>query len=200
LLNRGNMEKICMSEPESVAPWGLARALRPAAAPGDDAQVAIVLFDELRRPLLRYLLTLGLAAEDAEEVVQEAFLALVQHLGRGGSRRNPRGWLFRVAHNLGLKRRLAARRGASAAAWDDVVATQPDPGENPEQQLATAQRKRHLEAALKALAEQDRWCLALRAEGLPYRDIGRVLGISLGSVAGSLARSLDRLSRAVTHV
>ena len=203
-----------MSEPDSVAPWGLVTAgiSRPAAPPAEaelptahaefpaaDAEFLVQLFDELRRPLARYLLTLGLAAEDAEEVVQEAFLALFQHLGRGASRRNLRGWLFRVAHNLGLKRRLAARRQASAAALDKLAATQPDRGENPEQQLASAQRERRFRAALGALREQDRWCLALRAEGLPYRDIARVLGISLGSVAGSLARSLARLSRAVAH-
>lgn len=194
-----------MSEPDAVAPWGLITdGISPlAAAPASAAQNAefvVQLFDELRRPLLRYVLTLGLALEDAEEVVQEAFLALFQHLGRGRSRSNLRGWLFRVAHNLGLERRLATRREASAASLDDLASMLPDTAaENPEQQLASAQRAHRLQAAFGALAEQDRWCLALRAEGLRYRDIARVLGISLGSVAGSLARSLARLSRAATQ-
>ncbi len=190
-----------MKEPESTAPWGLVTAgtSRQAAAPTADAELVVHLFDELRRPLARYLLTLGLGAEDAEEVVQETFLALFQHLGRGASRRNLRGWLFRVAHNLGLKRRFAAQREASALVLVHLAATQPDPGENPEQRLARAQRQRRFEAAVGALAEQDRWCLALRAEGLPYREIAAVLGISLGSVAGSLVRSLARLACAVSH-
>jgi RNA polymerase sigma-70 factor, ECF subfamily len=197
-----------MSEPDSTAQWGLGTAgiAGLSAAPDtdvhSDAHLAVQLFDELRRPLLRYLLSLGLAAEDAEEVVQEAFLALFQHLGRGGSRRNLRGWLFRVAHNVGLKRRMAAKREAPAVALDDVASRRPDPadaGEDPEQRLLSAQREQRFQAALGALAGQDRWCLALRAEGLPYREIADVLGISLGSVASSLARSLGRLSRAVSH-
>jgi RNA polymerase sigma-70 factor (ECF subfamily) len=53
-----------------------------------------------------------------------------------------------------------------------------------------------LSAILRALPEQDRRCLYLRAEGLRYREVGEVLGMSLGSVAASLERSLARFQRA----
>jgi RNA polymerase sigma-70 factor (ECF subfamily) len=53
-----------------------------------------------------------------------------------------------------------------------------------------------LQAVLRALPEQDRCCLHLRAEGLRYREIASVLGISLGSVSIALARSLARMGRA----
>jgi RNA polymerase sigma-70 factor, ECF subfamily len=49
---------------------------------------------------------------------------------------------------------------------------------------------------VRAMPEQDQCCLSLRAEGLRYREIARVLGISLGSVANSLERTLSRLARA----
>jgi len=49
---------------------------------------------------------------------------------------------------------------------------------------------------VNALPEQDQSCLCMRAEGLRYREIAEALGISLGSVAASLARSLERLGRA----
>jgi len=52
------------------------------------------------------------------------------------------------------------------------------------------------ESSARALQEQDRCCLHLRAEGLRYREIGRVLGMSVGAVSLSLQRSLARLSRA----
>src|ERR1700744_3949871 len=67
------------------------------------------LFEEFRDPLLRYGLSLGLAAHDAEEVVQETFLALFRHLQQGRSRENLRGWLFRVTHNLALKQCYAVK-------------------------------------------------------------------------------------------
>ena len=60
---------------------------------------ATALYGELRKPLLRYLVSLGLSIDEAQDVVQEAFLSLHQHLTAGGSKENIRSWLFRVAHN-----------------------------------------------------------------------------------------------------
>jgi RNA polymerase sigma-70 factor (ECF subfamily) len=71
-----------------------------------------------------------------------------------------------------------------------------DPGPNPEQQLHARQRQERLWAVFQALPEPDRWCLQLRSEGLRYREIAEVVGISLGSVAQSLERSLSRLASA----
>ena len=65
----------------------------------------------------------------------------------------------------------------------------------PEESLAARQRHQRLLAVVSALPEQDQWCLSLRAEGLRYREIAEVLGISLGSVAASLEKSLSRLTR-----
>jgi RNA polymerase sigma-70 factor, ECF subfamily len=189
-----------MTEPDSVSRWELRAGTKSerAPAPTADEQEVIQLFDELRNPLLRYLLALGLPAHEGEEVIQEVFLALFQHLQRGRSRQNLRGWVFRVAHNLGLKRRLArAREIASVASEQEILAAaQPDPAENPEEQLLSSQRLQRLQAVLRALPEQDQWCLSLRAEGLRYREIAEVLGMSLGAVAASLGRSLARFSRA----
>lgn len=154
-----------------------------------------LLFDAWRNGLLRYLLSSGLSIEDGEEVVQEVFLALFQHLADRKPRHNLRGWAFRVAHNLGLKRRIAANRRMEVSIHHDAN-VHIDSALNPEQQAAAAQRQTKLESLARALPEQDRCCLALRAEGLRYREIAEILGISLGSVAGSLARSLARIARA----
>jgi len=164
-----------------------------AGAPAVDRESEVVaLFDLLREPLVRYLLSLGLAVQDGEEIVQEAFLALFEHLGRGGSRENLRGWLFRVAHNLGLKRARRLKKWERASELEPAA----DPAPNPEQQAADVQRQRQIMAILRALPQQDRQCLSLRAEGLRYREIAEVLGISLGSVAMSISRSLARMNRA----
>jgi len=156
------------------------------------------LFGQLRDRLLRYLLSIGLPLQDGEEVVQEVFLSLFLHLQRGRSRHNLRGWIFRVAHNLALKRRTQAggtfRSPAyPAEASGDLLA---DPAPNAEDQMASSQEQRRLMAVLLAQPEQDRRCLALRAEGLSYREIAETLGISLGAVSHLLTRSLARLARA----
>src|SRR5580658_7202172 len=151
----------------------------------------VAMFEQLRNPLLRYLLSFRIGPQDAEEIVQEVFLSLCRHLQRGKSRANLHGWLFRVAHNLALKNRMKAQRQSPAA-----PETQMDSAPGPEERLADLQRQGRLLAVVKALPELDRCCVSLRAEGLRYREIAEVLGISLGAVANSLEKSLSRLSRA----
>src|SRR3984885_10155365 len=68
------------------------------------ASEATALYRELRRPLLRYLVCLGLSGDEAQDVVQDAFLILHRHLAAGGSQENIRGWVFRVAHNQARNR------------------------------------------------------------------------------------------------
>jgi len=150
------------------------------------------LFEQWRPGMFRYLVSLGLTAHDSEEVIQETFLALFSHLQKEKVRTNLRGWLFRVAHNLGLKHQLAARKSAAFEPGDEI----PHPALNPEEQLARTRRERQIISVLSALPERDRHCLFLRAEGLRYREIAGVLGVSLGTVAGSLERALGRLQRA----
>lgn len=151
------------------------------------------LFEQWRGALLRYLSTFGLPQQDAEEIAQEVFLSLFSHLQKDRARTNLRGWIFRVAHNLALSRRDAERKAAGTAL---DVANLRHPGLNPEEELASSRRQQHLSNILRALPERDRQCLYFRAEGFPYREIAEVLGISLGSVAASLERSLARFQRA----
>src|SRR5271165_861253 len=87
----------------------------------------IGLFDSLRNPILRYLLGVGLAIEDAEEILQETFLALFRHLREGKPREHLRGWVFRVAHNLGLKRRGSIIRRSGAAMNESGGLADPSP-------------------------------------------------------------------------
>ncbi|HEY2014500.1 MAG TPA: sigma factor, partial [Bryobacteraceae bacterium] len=73
------------------------------------------LFEESRQDVYRYLLTLGLHPPKAQEAVQEVFLRLYVTLKKGERIENPRGWVFRVAHNHGLKVRA---RQASEQPFD----------------------------------------------------------------------------------
>jgi len=168
-----------------------------SAKPSAIERDVMELFEQLRNPLLRYTYSFGISMHDAEEVVQETFLSLFRHLQLGRSRENLRGWIFRVAHNLALKQRLAHQRLSERTVSDGAMAErQFDHAPNPEQQLSFAQRQSRLLAVVASLPEADRSCLSLRAEGLRYREIAAVLGISLGSVSISLKRSLARLMRA----
>ncbi len=168
-----------------------------SAKPSEIECEVMNLFEQFRNPLLRYALSFGISVHDAEEVTQEVFLSLFRHLQLRRSRTNLRGWIFRVAHNLALKQRYANQKSCDTTASDWKIAEgQFDPSPNPEEQVSSAQRRRRLLAVVHALEEADQGCLRLRAEGLRYREIAAVLGISLGAVSISLTRSLGRLMRA----
>jgi RNA polymerase sigma-70 factor (ECF subfamily) len=172
------------------------QATKPA--PSHVAAEVVELFEQFRSPLLRYLITLGQSVQDSEEIIQEVFLALFQHLSRGKRRDNLRGWIFRVAHNFALKQLSSskARFQRTSLPLDEIENEITSSAPNPEQALQQKRTAARIHAIIAALPEQDRRCLHLRAEGLRYREIAEVLGISLGSVANALERAISRLNRA----
>jgi RNA polymerase sigma-70 factor (ECF subfamily) len=190
----------------------IAPGVRKDADVEADAEAEVLaLFDECGAPLIRYVGAFGVNAHDTEDVVQDVFLSLFRHVQLGRPRTNLRGWLFRVAHNLALKQRLRTKRRRAiettvttvtpgttmtTGAPNAAQAAGLDNGPNPEQQLASLERRRRLLAVFRALPERDRRCLSLRAEGLRYREIADALGMSLGGVAKSLARSMTRMVNA----
>ena len=159
-------------------------------------QEVLQLFDECRGGVLRYVRSFGVEAGECEDVVQETFLALFRHLLRGGGRSNLRGWIFRVARNLALKRRESRRRSARAAALAGAAAYRFDPASSPEERMLAGQRQAQFHAVVRALPDRSRRCLQLRAEGLRYREIAAALGVSVGTVANALAHAAMRVQRA----
>jgi RNA polymerase sigma-70 factor (ECF subfamily) len=176
-------------------PWAQAGRLTISTPerPSDAVQFEVLrLFDELRKPLLRYLTTIGVSYLDAEDVVQEVFLALYRHLIRGKPRDNLHGWVFRVARNLGLKHRNRNAPTLDPASEYPI----PDASLNPEERAFRSRQYEIIRAVVAALPELDRHCLLLRAEGLRYRDIAKALDVSIGTVAQATSRALGRLARA----
>lgn len=156
----------------------------------------VCFFDRFRDRIFRYLLGFRLSISDCEEIMQEVFLSLFQHLEREKPRDNLNGWLFRVAHNLALKRREQIRRNLEVSRSGFTEDCTRDPAPTPEDLVVHQQTQERLRMVVSTLPEQDGRCLALRAEGLRYRQIAEVLDMSLGAVSLSLARSLARLARA----
>jgi RNA polymerase sigma-70 factor, ECF subfamily len=168
-------------------------------ARGPIEEQVLALFEELREPLLRYLLSLRLAPQRSEEILQDTFLKLFEHLKSSRPDSNIRGWLFRVAHNLALQELRGRRHDAASAAsvLDLPIGPQEDPHPDPEQQLILNQREARLLAALEQLPAIEQRCMHLRAEGLRYREIANVLHISVTTVADSLRRAIDAIRKEV---
>ena len=153
---------------------------------------ATTLYGELRKPLLRYLVCLGLSLDEAQDVVQEAFLSLHRHLTAGGSKENIRSWLFRVAHNRARndQNRYERRFAAPLDPGIDSASTEA----TPEQAVLEKEKFHQLEAAMRLLTASERECLLLRAGGLRYREIGDVLTMPTSTVAETLDRAIKKLA------
>ena len=177
-------------------------ALRASASSEDrppqwTEEQTVQLFDELRAPVLRYLASLGLRATEAEEVVQEVFLSLFRQSHRNVSGEHLRAWIFRVARNLALHRHRSKRRrpedlfGLDFLPYKDAV----DPQPTPEEQALTSNRHRRLMTAFSSFPDQVQQTLHLRAEGLRYREIAEVLGVSSTTVARTVSQALEKLQK-----
>jgi RNA polymerase sigma-70 factor, ECF subfamily len=151
------------------------------------------LFEETRDDVYRYLLALGLRPPQAQEATQEVFLRLYATLRKGENIRSPRGWIFRVAHNYGLK--VRARQDAELPFDPELAAHLISQAPDPEKALAQKERFLRLHRAVENLSEQQRRCLLLRMEGLRYPEIGEALGITASAVGEFLRRALERLRR-----
>jgi RNA polymerase sigma-70 factor, ECF subfamily len=154
------------------------------------------LYEHTRMDVYRYLLTLGLDPGRAQEAAQDVFLRLYLAMKKRDDIQNKRAWIFRVAHNVGL--RLRTREGASQAIEPELEAQFPDPQRNPEQRAIDEQQTGRLHRAVATLSSQQRQCLYLRAEGFRYQEIAGIMGISDSTVGEFLRRAINRLRKA-TH-
>jgi RNA polymerase sigma-70 factor (ECF subfamily) len=164
----------------------------PFSRLASDGCEVTALYRELRKPLLRYLICLGLSTDEAQDTVQDAFLSLHRHLTSGASRENIRSWVFRVAHNQARNRQSSYHRrfGEPLDVEIDVVLDQA----TPEQVVLEKEKFRQLGKAIRQLTESERECLLLRAEGLRYREIGDVLRISTSTVGETVSRAIKKLA------
>jgi RNA polymerase sigma-70 factor (ECF subfamily) len=156
-------------------------------------RLGVDMYDQLRPLLMVRLRGLGLTTENAEDVVHETFLRLLEHLRGTEGNENLRGWIFRVAYNLAMDIHRSEKHrshpttdlleAAEAGFWDPV-----DPSPGPEEMAIQAQGFSRLRSAFSLLTFQQRKCLMLRAQGLRYREIASTLGISSQRAAKLLKR------------
>ena len=124
--------------------------------------------------LFRWLYHVARDRHTAEDVAQEAFLKAYNglHTFRPGT--NFRAWLFRIAHNT-----LANVRRAGGRARQPVPDDLPAREEGPLDQALNREALQMLADAVGRLPPEFRAAFLLRAEeGLSFREVGNVLGIT----------------------
>ena len=155
----------------------------------------VKLYDELRPSLHAYLSWLGINWDQAEDVIQDTFLRLVASRWQPDGGVNLRAWVFRVAHNLSMDVHRFQRRWSwnSNHEVNRLMRQRRDPRPSPEELAILRERRRRVEHAFAQLTPRQRDCILLRAEGFRYREIARILGISVQRVGELMQRSLTLL-------
>lgn len=152
------------------------------------------IYHQTRAAICSYVLCLGVPEAQTQEVTQEVYLRLYQTMRKGEEVLNIRAWLFRVAHNLSLRVRSRERAFRSVDLdWERFTGLTI---ESPERAILNREKMRKVQSALETLSPQQRNCLYLRSEGLRYREIADVMGISSSTVNEFLRRAISRLAEA----
>lgn len=155
-------------------------------------------YDQEHVAIRRYLSFLGVDVETGQEIVQESFLKLHEHLLAGGDRGNLRAWLYRVAHNLARNAQTAFHARKTDLLPDLTAGGEaPASSASAEDELLALERIRRVREAMQQLSAAQRECLVLRADGLKYREIAETLNVSISTVADNIQRGLEKLKELV---
>jgi len=123
--------------------------------------------------------------EAAQDVVQDTFARLIEHLGAHRPLTNPRGWLYTVAAHACRDRQRRLGRWLPWLSERDTRRASETPDRLDDTQSVLD--------AIRVLPSRDRLLIALRAQGLSYREMADAAGIRIASVGQLLTRALSRL-------
>jgi RNA polymerase sigma-70 factor, ECF subfamily len=129
--------------------------------------------------------------EDAEDVVQEAYLRALQYSGgfRGG---DARAWLLTIVRHAAYTWLRKTRAYEPVTEFDEELHTSEVGVSNPEELMLRNADGRLVEKALSELPVRFREILVLRElEGLSYKEIAGVMGVPMGTVMSTLSRARE---------
>lgn len=165
-----------------------------STAPTTEERVA-ALYRAHREKIYGFLVGQGLVAAKAQDLVQDVFFKLFVALTKGSEIESEQAWLYGVASKLAVD--YWRREGRSM--WVELDAV-PAMTENlrskeltPEAAAVREQTLKRVADALARLPKEQRLGIHLRMQGLRYREIARILGVSVPTVSGLLSTAVERL-------
>ena len=152
-----------------------------------------VLVQRYQDRLYPTMLRLTGGAEDALDLLQDAFLRAFEKLDRFHGESSFYTWIYRIAVNLALsgrrRRKTTLRLGGDGRGADLDPADDPD-SSDPTLPLEHAERDVLIQSALDALADDHRAVVVMKEfDGLRYEEIASILNIPVGTVRSRLHRA-----------
>jgi RNA polymerase sigma-70 factor (ECF subfamily) len=134
-------------------------------------------------------------ADEARDLLQDAFLRAFEKLDRFQGESSFYTWIYRIAVNLALsgrrRRRPLLRLNRDSGSGSAPIEPVYDPAESdPSAPLQRAERDRMIQDALNALATDHRAVVVMKEfDGLQYEEIAAMLEIPIGTVRSRLHRA-----------
>jgi RNA polymerase sigma-70 factor (ECF subfamily) len=175
-------------------------ALLARAAGGDRAAFDDLVVRQAPRVLRLIRLHVG-RQQDAEDVLQQTFLAAWRGAAAFRGASSVRTWLFTIARHTAWRRRDDVRRHDAAAVPLDELGVRAGWGsEDPETLALAAERREVLREAFEVLDPLDREVLTLRdLEEQSGEETAALLGLSLAAMKSRLHRARMTLAARVTE-
>jgi RNA polymerase sigma-70 factor (ECF subfamily) len=160
------------------------------------------------RPVFSLVYRMVRDRETAEDLSQDAFIKVLNHIDRYSPEFKFSSWIFKIANNVAIdhlrRRRLdtismdgsphASNAAEVEASTFDVAAGQ----ENALDEIASRELGTAIEAAIGQLRPEYRSCIMLRhVEGRSYEEIASLLDLPLGTVKTYIHRARHELRRAL---
>jgi len=131
---------------------------------------------------------------DRDDLLQEIVFAIWQALPRFRGESSERTFAFRIAHNRAITH-LSRARQQRVDPLEEIELYDPAPG--PESDYSQRQKTENLRSAVRGLPVAYRQVITLTLEGLGYKEISGVLGISESNVGARLTRARQLLQDAM---
>lgn len=155
-----------------------------------------VLFDQFAPRLKTFMMRKGASPEQAEDLVQEAMIAVWTKAGLYHPERGSvSGWIFTIARNLRIDR-IRRDSSMSYTVLDDF--DQPSDDAAVDEVLASREESEAVSRALKDIPAEQRDVLMLSyVEDIPQSEIARRLSLPLGTVKSRMRLAYNRLRKSL---
>uniref|UniRef100_Q024V5 RNA polymerase, sigma-24 subunit, ECF subfamily n=1 Tax=Solibacter usitatus (strain Ellin6076) TaxID=234267 RepID=Q024V5_SOLUE len=151
------------------------------------------LFQRHKAPVQRLCFAYLNSAAEVEDLFQEIMSNVWNALPAFRGESQPGTWLYRIAVNTALLYRRKWKRGEELPELADQTA-------GVLQNLEDQERLDALRAAIAELPDQDRLVITLLLEGLSYREIAEVTGLTVNYVGVKLSRIKHAIEQRMTEV
>jgi RNA polymerase sigma-70 factor, ECF subfamily len=152
-----------------------------------------LLFERHKTALFGYFYRITRSAEISEDLVQNVFLRILKYKSQFTGDGRFSTWMYHIAHNV-CADHFKKHRGRRNTA--DLPGTVQEDCETPEKHMLKDERLRMAEEALSQLSADQREILVLsRYQGLKCREIGQILGCSVGTARVRVFRAIMNLKQ-----